>query len=196
MNILRTPAPEVVRGDLRLATLPNLLSLTRILFLIPILYLLEQPEPGSDLWAFVLLVVACLSDLADGFLARTRGAVSASGKIVDPFADKVMIGGLVLYLAWARGFPLWLVGLVLARDLGLVLGAAIFLRRERVVFAADWSGKITTFFFLCLIVSYILDWESLRAPLTAAAALALVVSYVSYGRRGFGFVRARRAGRA
>jgi CDP-diacylglycerol--glycerol-3-phosphate 3-phosphatidyltransferase len=196
VNILRTPAPEVVRGDLRLATLPNLLSLTRILFLIPILYLLEQPEPGSDLWAFVLFVVAGLSDLADGFLARTRGAVSASGKIVDPFADKVMIGGLVLYLAWARGFPLWLVGLVLARDLALVLGAAIFLRRERVVFAADWSGKITTFLFLCLIVSYILDWESLRAPLAVAAALALMVSYVSYGRRGLGFVRARRAGRA
>lgn len=189
-----TPPPEAVRGDLRLATLPNLLSLMRILFLIPILYLLERHDPSSDVWAFILLFVAGMSDLADGYLARRRNEVGPSGKIVDPLADKVMIGGLILYLAWTRDFPVWLVGLVLARDLVLMLGAAIFLRRDRVVFAADWTGKLTTFFFLCLIVVTILDWRALRVPFTVAAAAALAASYVSYGRRGLGFFRARPRG--
>jgi CDP-diacylglycerol--glycerol-3-phosphate 3-phosphatidyltransferase len=190
MSALRTPAPEAVRGGLRYATLPNLLSLMRVLFLIPILYLLERSDPESDAWAFVLLVVAGLSDLLDGFVARTRHSVSPSGKIVDPLADKILIGSLVLYLAWARDFPLWLLVLLLVRDLALILGAAIFLRRDRVVFAADWSGKITTFFFLCLIVVTILDWRALQGPFTIAAAVALMVSYISYGRRALGFVRA------
>lgn len=189
---LAAPRPEEVHDGLRLATLPNLLSLMRLLFLVPILYLLHRPDPESDAWAFVLLVVAGVSDLLDGFLARARGEVSPSGKIVDPLADKVLIGGLVLYLAWARDFPLWLVVLMLVRDLGLVLGAALFLRRHRVVFAADWTGKLTTFFFLCLIVAHILEWGSWQAPLTAAAALTLALSYVSYGLRGLGYA-ARRA---
>lgn len=188
---LRAPAPERVRGGLRLATLPNALSLMRLLFLLPILYLLRRPDPESDLWALVLLVVAGLSDLFDGFLARERGEVSPSGKVVDPLADKVLIGGLILYLAWARDFPVWLVALVLARDLGLLLGAALFLRRDRVVFAADWTGKLTTFFFLGLIVVHILQWRAWYVPLTAAAVLTLALSYVSYGRRGIGFLRAR-----
>lgn len=190
--MLRTPPPETVRGGLRYATLPNVLSLTRILFLFPILYLLERNDPGSDRWAFILLVVAGFSDLLDGWLARSRGAVSASGKIVDPLADKILIGGLILYLAATRDFPLWLVGLVLLRDLALIVGAALFLRKERVVFAADWTGKITTFFFLCLITVTIIDLRALQTPLTIAAAAALLVSYVSYGRRALGFIRARR----
>jgi CDP-diacylglycerol--glycerol-3-phosphate 3-phosphatidyltransferase len=193
---LWAPAPERVRGKLRVATLPNLLSLTRVLFLVPILYLLRRPDPASDLWAFVLLFVAGLSDLLDGFLARARGEVSPSGKIVDPLADKILIGGLILYLTAERGFPLWLVVLVLVRDLGLVLVAALFLRRDRVVFAADWSGKLTTFFLLCLIVVHILEWRSWYDALTVLAAVALGLSYVSYGRRGLDFLRAGAGDRA
>ncbi|MFN2420154.1 MAG: CDP-alcohol phosphatidyltransferase family protein [Gemmatimonadota bacterium] len=193
---LWAPAPERVRGKLRVATLPNLLSLTRVLFLVPILYLLRRPDPASDLWVFVLLFVAGLSDLLDGFLARARGEVSPSGKIVDPLADKILIGGLILYLAVERDFPLWLVVLVLVRDLGLVLMAALFLRRDRVVFAADWSGKLTTFFLLCLIVVHVLEWRSWYDALTVLAAVALGLSYFSYGRRGLDFLRAGAGARA
>ena len=192
----QTPAPERVRGALRVATLPNALSLMRLLFLIPILYLLRRPDPASDGWAFVLLIVAGVSDLLDGFLARARGEVSPSGKIVDPLADKILVGGLILYLAVWRDFPLWLVALVLIRDLGLLLGAALFLRRDRVVFAADWSGKLTTFFLLCLIVVHILEWRSWYAPLTVLATVALALSYFSYGRRGLSFLRAGADARA
>jgi len=180
----RGAPPESVPGSLRVATLPNALSLLRIVFLAPILMLLHRSDPASDVWAFLLLAVAGASDLLDGFLARTSGSVSPSGKIVDPLADKILIGGLILYLMWARDFPWWLVALVLLRDGALMLGALLLLKKERIVFAADWTGKITTFFFLCLITVYILDWRSWHAPLTVAAAAALLLSYVSYGRRG------------
>lgn len=166
-------------------TLPNALSVTRIAFLPPVLYLLDRSDPESDSWAFVLLLVAGLTDLMDGFLARRRGSVSPSGKIVDPLADKILIGGLLIYLTIERGFPAWLVGLVLLRDGGLVLGAWVFLRHRRLVFAADWTGKLTTFFLGLLILAHIMEWRVAYSPLTALATAMLALSFVSYGRRAW-----------
>lgn len=181
----RASAPERVDDGLRLVTLPNALSLTRIAFLPPVLYLLDRPDPKSDQWAIVLLLAAGMTDLLDGFLARRRGAVSPSGKIVDPLADKILIGGLLIWLVMERGFPAWLLGLILFRDLALMAGAAVFLRRERLVFAADWSGKLTTFFLGLLILAYIGGWRAAYPPLTVLATAMLAVSYVSYGRRAW-----------
>lgn len=177
-----TPEP-VTREGLPLVTLPNALSVTRILFLPPILYLLGRPDPASDRWALALLLVAGLTDLMDGFLARRRGAVSPSGKIVDPLADKILIGGLLIWLVAERDFPAWLVGFVLLRDAALILGAWIFFRRRRVVFAADWSGKLTTFFLGLLILAYLVEARWAIPGLTAAATALLALSCVSYGRR-------------
>ena len=179
-------SPERV-DRLRMATLPNLLSLLRLLLVIPILLLLARSNPVSDRVAIVVLLVAGATDLLDGLLARRRGSISASGKLFDPIADKVLIGGLVIYLALARGFPWWLVAAILARDLALVLGAVLFFRRDRVVFGANWSGKLTTFCLGLLILAYVLRWEGSYMPLTVTAVLALALSYVSYGRRAWSY---------
>jgi CDP-diacylglycerol--glycerol-3-phosphate 3-phosphatidyltransferase len=170
-------------------TLPNALSVVRMAFLPPVLYLLRRPDPQSDHWALGLLFVAGITDLLDGWLARRRGAVSPSGKVVDPLADKVLIGGLVIYLTLARDFPLWLLVAVVARDVALMAGAWLFFRRDRLVFAADWTGKWTTFFLSLLILAHIVQWKPSYLPLTALAVGALAASYVSYGGRAWKYRR-------
>lgn len=179
-------APERVESGLRLFTLPNAVSILRMVLLVPVLVLLDRPGSGSQAAGVALLLVAGFTDLADGALARWRGWVSPSGKIVDPVADKVLIGGLVIYLAATRGFPVWLVGLVLIRDAALVLGATVILKRERLVFAANRSGKLTTFALGLLIMAYVLRLTAAYQPLTVAATAMLVISTVSYGRRALG----------
>jgi CDP-diacylglycerol--glycerol-3-phosphate 3-phosphatidyltransferase len=179
-------SPERVDG-LRMATLPNLLSLVRLLLVVPILLLLARSEPTSDRVAILVLLFAGATDLLDGLLARRRGSITPSGKLFDPIADKVLIGGLVIYLAMARDFPWWLVTAILARDLALVLGAVLFFRRDRVVFGANWSGKLTTFCLGLLILAYVLRWEGAYLPLIVAAVTALTLSYVSYGRRAWSY---------
>lgn len=188
-------APERVEGGLRWATLPNGLSLLRGIFLVPILWLLHQPDPQSDLWALLLLVVAGISDLLDGFLARARGSVSPTGKVVDPLADKILLGGLLVYLALTRGFPIWLVALMVVRDMALIGGAWLFFRRERIVFSADRIGKITTFFLSMLVLAYMLEWREWYPTLTVLATAMLALSYVSYGRRALRWWRVREPGR-
>ena len=181
--------PERVVGGLRLLTLPNALSFARMAALPPALYLLSRGEPETDRWALGLLVLAGVTDLLDGWLARLRGAVSASGKVVDPLADKVLIGGLVIYLAVARDFPMWLLLAIVARDVALMAGAWLFFRRDKLVFAADWTGKWTTFFLGLLILAHVLEWRAAYIPLTALAAAALAATYVSYGSRAWKYRR-------
>jgi CDP-diacylglycerol--glycerol-3-phosphate 3-phosphatidyltransferase len=181
--------PERVEHGLRFMTLPNALSILRMAFLPPALWLLERRDPGSDRGAIALLLVAGLTDLLDGWLARRRGAVSPSGKVVDPLADKVVIGGLAIYLTLARSFPLWLLLAVVLRDVALMAGAWLFFRRERLVFAADWTGKWTTFFLGVLILVHIVEWKSAYPPITVLATAALAASYVSYGGRAWRFRR-------
>lgn len=178
----RASAPEKVE-ELRLGTLPNLLSATRVVLLPAVLWLLHRPDPESDRWAIVLLLVAGATDLLDGWLARHRHAVSPSGKVVDPLADKIVIGGLLVYLVLERGFPVWFLALLLARDVGLMAGAWLFYNRERIVFAADWTGKGTTFFVSLLALAHILEARAWYLSLTVAATAFLLASYVSYGRR-------------
>lgn len=176
-------APERVEDGMRLLTLPNAVSILRMVLLVPVLLLLDRPDSGSQAAAVALLLLAGLTDLADGALARWRGWVSPTGKIVDPVADKVLIGGLVIYLAATRGFPLWLVALVLVRDAALVLGATVILKRERLVFSANRAGKLTTFALSLLILAYILRWTTLYQVLIVVATAMVVVSTVSYARR-------------
>ena len=177
--------PERVEHGLRFMTLPNALSIIRVAFLPPALYLLERRDPESDRWAIALLLVAGVTDLLDGWLARRRGAVSPSGKVVDPLADKIVIGGLAIYLTLARDFPLWLLLAVVLRDVALMAGAWLFFKRDRLVFAADWTGKWTTFFLGVLILVHILEWRAAYLPITVLAAAALAASYVSYGGRAW-----------
>ena len=181
--------PERVVGGLRLLTLPNALSLARMAALPPVLYLLRRGDPQSHRWGIAILLLAGVSDLLDGWLARRRGAVSASGKVVDPLADKVLIGGLVIYLALARDFPMWLLLAIVARDVALMAGAWLFFRRDKLVFAADWTGKWTTFFLGLLILAHILEWRSAHLPLTVLATTALAATYVSYGSRAWKYRR-------
>lgn len=181
--------PERVVGSLRLLTLPNALSFARMAALPPVLYLLRRGDPQSDRWALVVLLLAGATDLLDGWLARRRGSVSASGKVVDPLADKVLIGGLIIYLALEREFPMWLLLAIVARDVALMVGAWLFFRRDKLVFAADWTGKWTTFFLGLLILAHILELRAAYLPLTVLATAALAATYVSYGSRAWKYRR-------
>jgi CDP-diacylglycerol--glycerol-3-phosphate 3-phosphatidyltransferase len=151
--------------------------------LVPVLILIDRPDQASRLAGVALLFVAGITDLLDGALARWRGWISPSGKIVDPIADKVLIGGLAIYLTVARGFPIWLLGLIVLRDLAVVAGTLLLLKRDRLVFQANWTGKLTTFVLSLLLLAYVLNGERFYQVLTVLALIALALSTFSYGKR-------------
>jgi phosphatidylglycerophosphate synthase len=125
--------------------------------------------------------------------------------MLDPLADKVYLGGVLLFLAVERGFPLLLVGAVLARDVLLVAAGALLARRYGVVFTPSLAGKLSTLLLSVLVVAWVLRGDphlprvagiaAAAAPWLVAGSLAAVlVSLAGYAAAGVRFVR--RAGRA
>lgn len=103
--------------------LPNLITLSRIVAIVPICWLLWQDD---YVLAFVCLVLAGLSDGLDGFLARRYGWFTRLGAMLDPLADKLFIVSLMVLFALKGDLPMWLMWLVIGRDVLIVSGALLY----------------------------------------------------------------------
>jgi CDP-diacylglycerol--glycerol-3-phosphate 3-phosphatidyltransferase len=133
--------------------LPNSITTLRVVITPLIVLLLFQNSMTSRLLAFAFFLIAALSDLWDGYLARSRNQITDFGKLVDPVADKLLLvatliplylltlhspylGGLPVY----GGIPLWVVAVLLGRELAITVLRTYAARRGHVV-AAGSSGK-------------------------------------------------------
>src|SRR6266508_1366050 len=108
----------------RIATVPNLLSLFRIL-LIPVFVALILHR-GTEAAGLVLLGAVVATDWVDGYIARHTGQVSSVGKVLDPVADRLALTAALVAMVVRDAFPLWAAVLVIARD-GLILLAGVAL---------------------------------------------------------------------
>lgn len=128
---------------MRVWTVPNLLSVARLLGVPLFLWLVLGPE--EDAWALAVLMVSGVTDWLDGFLARKLDQYSALGEILDPVADRLYILAVVLGLAMRDIIPWWLAVLLPLRDL-LLWGLVPFLRtRGYSALPVHFLGKAATF---------------------------------------------------
>ena len=138
-------------------TLPNLITIGRILACPAVFALVLFPTVPSRLLSFVLFLAAALSDLWDGYLARKHGLITDLGKLLDPLADKLLLAATFLPffilsrapgeigpLPWWGPLPLWVVLLVFGRELFMTLFRA-WAARKGVVISAGKSGKWKAF---------------------------------------------------
>lgn len=130
--------------------IPNLLTGIRLL-LVPILvYLLYIREFSSSLY---LIIFMGLSDAIDGFLAKRLNCISRIGGFFDPICDKLMLIGATVTLAYIGLLPVWLVWLIIVRDLIIVVGGiAYYFYIEEFRAAPSLLSKANTFFQLLLTV--------------------------------------------
>ncbi|HPF38848.1 MAG TPA: CDP-diacylglycerol--glycerol-3-phosphate 3-phosphatidyltransferase [Phycisphaerae bacterium] len=138
--------------------LPNQITTARLFLSIGFLILLgvfDWARQSEQIWimdtAFVVFVIAGLSDILDGHLARKHNQITAFGRILDPFVDKVLvIGAFVMFLGSnfntkegvsASGMEAWMVIIIIAREL-LVSGLRGFSESQGKSYGANWWGKI------------------------------------------------------
>jgi len=177
----KVPIPYTRIRELNIWTLSNFLSVLRVL-LLPFIYLsLFQQTVTGDRWAIGLMLLAALTDVLDGLLARGRHAISSFGKIIDPLADKICLGSIAIFLITLRGFPIWLLLLIIGRDAVIVLGGALLIRRYKIVFPSNIWGKIYSFSMALLIVAYTLRWSGkLIFQLQMLVVALVLISLLSY----------------
>lgn len=122
-------------------TTANKITIARII-LIPIFMILLYEE--AVYWALAVYIIACVSDFADGRIARKYNQVTDFGKFMDPLADKMLVLAAMCYFVEIGRMPGWAVAIVLLREFG-VSGLRLLAVEQGIVIAAAWSGKIKTF---------------------------------------------------
>ncbi|MFO7639246.1 MAG: CDP-alcohol phosphatidyltransferase family protein [bacterium] len=174
------PAPPADNAARRLVTLPNLLSLSRLFLLPLILYLLARER---DLLALGLMVVAWLTDALDGWLARRLHQVSDLGRVLDHLVDKIWIGSVLVLLVVTRGLPGYIAVAVIGRDLLILTGSLLIMRRVGSFVSSDVLGKITGFAFALMIVYYVLNPPALarfKHLVDNTVSVLIAVSFLNY----------------
>jgi CDP-diacylglycerol---glycerol-3-phosphate 3-phosphatidyltransferase len=123
--------------------LPNVLTISRIVLSIVLIFLLEERSSTGNILAVIIFTIASLTDFYDGHLARTRGLVNDFGKIMDPIADKVLILSTFGVLAHIGMIAWWMFIVIAIREI-LVTASRLVSMREGQVLSAERAGKIKT----------------------------------------------------
>ncbi len=170
----------------RFWTIPNMLSLLRLVLAFPLAYLVLTHGPLR--WVLALALLAIVTDWFDGQVARWSHTVSDWGKVLDPLADKVTAGLVSMALVVRGDLPLWFFVFVVVRDALIVLGGALLAHRTRRVYMSLWSGKVAVTVLALTILAALLEADPpvFRVLLWASVVL-LSYSFLRYVVR---FVRA------
>jgi cardiolipin synthase len=170
------------------SNLANLITISRLLMVVPLIWLIATDRVYAAFW---LLVVAGMSDLLDGYIAKNFNARTDLGAYLDPIADKTLLDGIYIALALAGWLPLWLALLVVARDVLIVLGVALIQRRNALYRARPLLiGKINTFAQLSLAACTLahaggmIDLGVLISALIMAVSLTTILSATGYAVQG------------
>ena len=176
-----------------ISTKSNLLSLLRLLLVIPIWMLFDNINAGSNRIIIMCLCwFAALTDILDGYLARKFNEVTEMGKIIDPLADKFVIGVVVLRLFFSGEVPDYYFWMILGRDALIFTGGILVSKKLGRVLSSNMLGKITvisiglTLFFILLQV----DRSSIFFKGLYLLSIILIVSSLfGYAIRSFEFIR-------
>ncbi len=135
--------------------IPNILTILRILLVIPCAYFFYTESYQLSIGIFVL---ASATDCIDGFLARRLACQTELGAIIDPLADKFLIISLFIVIAWKNYLPLWFSIIIIGREFILLSGAAYYrLKFGPVVFVPTMISKINTGLLLFLLLITLLE---------------------------------------
>ena len=177
--------------------LPNALTLARVL-VVPVfasVLVTGAQSAASRLLAVGLFAAACLTDVVDGWLARRWNQVTAFGVMVDPVADKVLVGTALVALSLLGGLPWWATLVVLGREAAVTCLRMVVLRHG--LLPATRGGKLKCLTQNLVVVLYLLPMpvaaQVVRLPILVVAVACTVLTGLDYLVRG---VRLRRGATA
>ncbi len=134
---------------------PNILSFIRLLlvpFFIVSFFLINK------YLALAIFIIASITDLIDGYIARNYNAVTEFGKVLDPFADKFMKISALICLTFADLIPLWITIIMVVCDLAMII-SGICLYKKNITIQSNWIGKLGTLIIsLGVILSFFTEW--------------------------------------
>ncbi len=161
-------------------TKSNLLSFLRLLLVIPFWILLDNfSSPGIRYFTFALCIFGAITDMLDGYLARKFNEVTELGKIIDPLADKIVIGVIILKLYLIGIIPEYYFIMIVGRDILIFLGGIFITNKIKRVLPSNMLGKITVINIGIVIMLFILRVDTTNLIFKMIYGLSIVLIFVS-----------------
>jgi cardiolipin synthase len=154
--------------------LPNWLTILRILLIPVFVTLLVYRRAG---WALFVFCLASLTDLLDGYIARSQGRQTRLGAFLDPMADKLLLTSAFVTLTWLKIIPFWITAVVVSRDVVLSLGVLIIHVAGGTVHPAPtWIGKMSTVFQMLTVLAAMASGYFQLVPVLITKILAWITA--------------------
>ena len=157
--------------------LPNKLTLLRIIMILPFLLVLYLDVPGAAYIALAIFILASLTDMLDGKIARKNNLITDFGKFADPLADKMLVTAAMIWFVENGQMPGWALLIVILREFA-VSGLRMVASDKGRVIAAGWSGKVkTASTMVCIVIMFL----PIPAPLNWACIAVIVATTIWSG---------------
>ena len=172
--------------------LPNKLTIFRVILILPFVILLLGSHQswgwfralfGSEntvpeFVALAIFIIACLTDMLDGKIARKYNLITNFGKFMDPLADKLLVCAAMIVLVEMGRIPSWMVVLIISREF-IISGFRLIASDKGVVIAASYWGKFKTTFQMIMICLMIVQDVPFLAGVKAYAILTTLITWVA-----------------
>lgn len=168
--------------------IPNCLTVIRFL-LIPAFIISFFNEYPKGMISASIFILAGLTDILDGFIARKYNRITRLGTVLDPLADKLMLISVLVCITLSNAVPLWIITFVIVKELAMVLGGISLYNIDDVVISANKLGKASTFLSYIAILSVLFHWTFagillyIYVAMAAAALLVYIHAFAAIKRR-------------
>lgn len=160
--------------------LPNKLTLLRIVLILPFLLILYLDVPFASYIALAIFIIASLTDMLDGQIARKQNLITDFGKFADPLADKMLVTAAMLWFVEIGQMPGWALLIVIVREFA-VSGLRMVASDKGRVIAAGWSGKVkTASTMVCIVLMFLPIPPALNTVCVAVIVVTTIYSGVEY----------------
>ncbi len=158
---------------------PNIITILRILLIPVFVYFICA---GKYVPAGVVLLIAGLTDISDGYLARKLNRITSWGNFLDPVADKIMQLSVLLVLAVQHIIPVFVLYILAIKELIMIVGGILIYRSKKFIVTSNWYGKAATVVFYVVITVIVLikpDMVSVYV-LTGIAVISALIAFIMY----------------
>lgn len=159
--------------------IPNALTIFRFLLVPIFIYTFYFQNGQHYLIPLIIFLLAGVTDILDGYIARKYNMITNWGKLMDPLADKVMQISVLLVMTDKKFIPTWIILIVILKELFLIIGGTV-LYRNKVIVQANWYGKLTTVMFYIAIILIIFTNSEFGKYVIVAAVFTSLYSVFRY----------------
>ena len=168
-------------------TVANTITILRIILVPIFLVILLTEMENKEIFAFIVFVIAAISDSIDGYIARKYKQVTELGKFLDPLADKLLVTAALLALVYLNCIETWVAAIIILREIFITGFRFYFLVKDN-LFSTSWLAKKKTIFQILAISVLILCKKPYAGTLYVTGTLLLYVAVILTVYSGFEYI--------